>query len=66
MSHVFESDHRIRLTITGADPREKDRVQVSPPPTITIHRDAVRSSYIALPIIHGDDDRSGNRFKQHD
>jgi len=66
MSHVFESGHRIRLTITGADPREKDRVQISPPPTITIHRDAVRSSYIALPVIHGDDDGPGNRFKQPD
>jgi putative CocE/NonD family hydrolase len=66
MSHVFESGHRIRLTITGADPREKDRVQVSPPPTITIHRGVVRSSYIALPTIHGDDGGSGNRFKQPD
>jgi putative CocE/NonD family hydrolase len=56
MSHVFASGHRIRLTITGADPREKDRTQTSPPPTITIHRDAIHSSYITLPIIHTVDD----------
>lgn len=64
MSHVFASGHRIRITITGADPREKDRVQLSPPPTISIHRDAVHSSYISLPIIHTDDDRSANRITQ--
>ena len=56
MSHVFASGHRIRLTITGADPREKDRTQTSPPPVITIHRDAIHSSYINLPIIHTVDD----------
>ncbi len=40
------------------DPREKDRAQLSPPPTISIHRDAVHSSYVALPIIHSADDGS--------
>ena len=51
MSYVFKSGHRIRLTITGADPREKDRSQLSPPPRITIFRDSVHSSYISLPMI---------------
>jgi hypothetical protein len=60
LSYVFKPGHRIRLTITGADSREKDRVQTSPPPTISIHRTAEYSSYIALPIIHGENDEPGN------
>jgi putative CocE/NonD family hydrolase len=63
LSYVFKSGHRIRLTITGADPREKDRVQFSPPPTITIHRDTLRSSCITLPVIQTSSERSGNRFE---
>jgi len=51
LSYIFEKGHRIRLTITGADPREKDRVQSSPAPRITIYRDATHSSYITLPVI---------------
>jgi putative CocE/NonD family hydrolase len=60
LSYVFKPGHRIRLTITGADSREKDRVQTSPPPTISIHRTAEYSSYIALPIIHGENDEPGD------
>jgi hypothetical protein len=52
LSHLFAPGHRIRMTITWADPREKDRMQLFPPPTISIHRDAVHSSYITLPIIY--------------
>jgi uncharacterized protein len=51
LSRVFQAGNRVRLTITGADPREKDRVQLSPSPLITIHRDSARSSYIELPVI---------------
>ena len=54
LSHVFKSGHRIRLTITGADPREKDRTQFSPPPKITIFFNFTHSSYISLPIIYDD------------
>ncbi len=51
LSHVFQSGHRIRLTLTGADPREKDRVQLSPPPKLEIYRDKAHSSFIILPVI---------------
>jgi uncharacterized protein len=64
LSHVFESDHRIRITITGADPREKDRLQLSPPSTLNIHRDAAHSSYVTLPVIPAADDRSDSRSAQ--
>jgi uncharacterized protein len=58
LSHIYASGHRIRIAITGADPREKDRVQLSPPPKIGIHRDAVHSSYITLPIIQAAEAKS--------
>jgi predicted acyl esterase len=51
LSHVFKPGHRIRLTITGADPREKDRVNLSPPPVITIFTGSTHSSYVKLPVI---------------
>jgi uncharacterized protein len=51
LSYIFGSGHRIRLTITGADPREKDRIEISPPPRISIFSDSTRSSYITLPVI---------------
>jgi predicted acyl esterase len=37
-----------------------------PPPMLGIHRDAVHSSYIALPVIHSENDLSGNRLTQPD
>jgi len=52
LSYVFAAGHRIRVTITGADPRERERIELSPPPTITIHRDRLRSSCILLPVIN--------------
>lgn len=57
LSYTFAAGHRIRVTITGADPREKDRVQLTPPPTISIHRDAQHGSHIVLPVIPSDDRR---------
>jgi putative CocE/NonD family hydrolase len=54
LSHVFKFGHRVRLTITCADVREKDRVELSPPPQITIFSNAGRGSYIKLPVIPAD------------
>jgi uncharacterized protein len=51
LSQVFSAGHRIRLTITGADPREKDRPEVSPAPVVSIYRDRVHPSYVTLPVI---------------
>ena len=51
LSQVFAAGHRIRITITGADPREKDRVETAPPPTITIFHDAMHPSFVTLPVI---------------
>jgi uncharacterized protein len=59
LSHILEAGHRIRLTITGADPREKDRVQVSPPPRLSIYRDSEHGSYIVLPVIPAEEKITG-------
>jgi putative CocE/NonD family hydrolase len=49
-SKVFRAGHRIRVTIFGADPRQRVREQFVPPPVVTIHRDAVHMSYLTLPV----------------
>jgi putative CocE/NonD family hydrolase len=51
VSYVFQAGHRYRLTLTGADPREKLRKEASPPPTLTILFDAAHPSKITLPMV---------------
>jgi putative CocE/NonD family hydrolase len=50
-SQLFRAGHRIRVSIAGADVREKDRYEAAPAPDITIYRDKAHQSYISLPII---------------
>jgi uncharacterized protein len=51
MSHVFRAGHRLRVTIAGADYRERDRVESSPAPTIQILSSRARASTISLPSV---------------
>jgi putative CocE/NonD family hydrolase len=51
VSYVFKAGHRYRLTVTGADPREKLRQEVAPAPILTIHYDREHPSRIDLPIV---------------
>ena len=53
VSHIFKAGHRYRLTLTGADPREKQRVRLDPAPTWTLHADPQRPSQLLLPIVKG-------------
>ena len=50
-SQLFRAGHRIRVSIAGADVREKDRYQASPAPQLTVYRDKTHVSSIELPII---------------
>lgn len=51
-STIIKAGHRLRVTIAGADPRQRSRnVQFDPPPTIRIWHDAKRSSSVSLPLI---------------
>ena len=53
LSRVFQAGHRVRITITGADPREKDRAEASPRPVVSIYRQGEHSSFVILPVISG-------------
>jgi putative CocE/NonD family hydrolase len=49
---LIKAGHRLRVTIAGADPRQRSRnVQFDPPPTIRILHDAKHASKISLPIV---------------
>ncbi len=50
-SNIFDTGHRIRVTITGADKDNALTPQLSPPPTLSIYRNCKHSSYIVLPTI---------------
>jgi uncharacterized protein len=50
-SYVFKSGHRIRVSVAGADYRERDRDTVNPAPTITIYNSSDTPSTIILPIV---------------
>jgi putative CocE/NonD family hydrolase len=50
VSYVFKSGHRIRVSVTGADYRERDRQAADPAPAIKIYDSNSNLSTIALPI----------------
>lgn len=52
VSRVIPAGHRLRLTIAGADPRQRNlgEIRQSPPPRITIWRGLGTGSVIALPV----------------
>jgi putative CocE/NonD family hydrolase len=51
-STIVKSGHRLRLTFSGADPRQRSRsVQFDPPPTIAIFNGKKADSILSLPVI---------------
>ena len=50
MSHLFRKGHRIRVTVTCAC-KKIYFIEEEQPPTVTIHRGSVYTSYISLPVI---------------
>lgn len=58
-STVIPAGSRLRLTLAGADPRQRLRsLLFDPPPVVSIHNLAGRSSTLSLPT------RAGLRFKR--
>jgi predicted acyl esterase len=51
VSYIFKARHRIRVSITGADYRERDRQSPNPAPTIAIHDSKQYPSTILLPVM---------------
>jgi putative CocE/NonD family hydrolase len=50
-SNVFNAGNRIRITITCADIDNASTPELSPPPTVSVYRNAGYASYISLPIM---------------
>jgi len=51
-STIVKAGHRLRLTIAGADPRQRSRnVKFDPAPTLSIHHDAAHASRLFLPVV---------------
>jgi uncharacterized protein len=50
-SYIFRAGNRIRVTITGAFQSTYAVPEENPAPTMSIYRDASRSSYVELPVI---------------
>jgi putative CocE/NonD family hydrolase len=51
VSYIFKAGHRYRLTLTGADPREKLRARLDPAPSWKVYTDAKRASHLVLPVV---------------
>lgn len=50
-SYVFKAGHRIRISIQGADYRERDRPTISPAPELTVHSSSAFPSRVVLPVV---------------
>jgi uncharacterized protein len=51
VSYVFRAGHRIRVAVTGADPRERMREAPARPPVWRIYADTQRPSALVLPLV---------------
>jgi putative CocE/NonD family hydrolase len=49
-SYIFKAGHRIRITVTGTDHRERERTPATPP-RISILADAQPRSQVSLPFV---------------
>jgi putative CocE/NonD family hydrolase len=50
-SILFPAGHRIRVTVTGADKANARTPEQTPPPRLTVWREAGRGSWVELPVI---------------
>jgi len=50
-SKIFASGNRIRVTIVGADKDNNLTPKLSPPPKVSIYRNAEHASFMTLPVI---------------
>jgi putative CocE/NonD family hydrolase len=51
VSNIFNKGQRIRVTVACGDRDNYLTPELSPPPTVSIHRNTKHASYITLPII---------------
>ena len=53
VSYIVKAGHRLRVSVAGADYRERDRTPVTPAPVLTILDTPEHGSTVSLPIIEG-------------
>ena len=51
-SFVFKTGHTIRISVAGADYRERDRSGLSPAPVVTLYNTPDHPSFVSLPIMN--------------
>jgi putative CocE/NonD family hydrolase len=51
ISYLFKAGHRMRVSVAGADYRERDRETANPAPTLTIYNSKEAPSTIILPVL---------------
>lgn len=53
VSQIIPAGARLRFTVTGADPRQRDlqRIRITPAPTLTVHFGGTHPSRVDLPIV---------------
>jgi len=49
-SNIFDAGHRIRIALVCADRDNASTPELSPPPTVSVHRNKDRASFISLPV----------------
>ncbi len=50
-SNIFNAGNRLRITVTCADQKNFETPELSPPPTITLHRSSTFASHVSLPVV---------------
>jgi hypothetical protein len=61
-SKVFKAGNRIRLTITCADKDNAATPVLDPSPSVTVFRDAVRASFLSLPVVSSAEKEASKNF----
>jgi predicted CoA-binding protein len=51
ISYIFKAGHRMRVSVAGADYRERDRETANPAPTLTIYNSKEAPSTVILPVV---------------
>jgi uncharacterized protein len=50
-SYVFKAGHRLQITVTGADHRQRDRDPAAPGARVTLNADMAAGSFVDLPLV---------------
>ncbi|MET0337020.1 MAG: CocE/NonD family hydrolase [Caulobacter sp.] len=49
-SYVFKTGHKMRLSVSGSDPRERGRIETTPPARLVVHSGGATASSLTVPV----------------